>query len=845
MCYYKPTLHPDKWDSEIIFSNNELSQKVTSNAVYAESLSSCWWPLVNSSTVTLPSIQSTLCWRNWQYVLDNCATSIQSGVAYINNSESVTVQPGGRLRLRVFDGTGHLVSNDLEARVCISKLFQSILSFGPNVYDNCTTESEPIIYQCCSQKSCEVSNLMFSVDISFSESNTLQGSLNISLTECYSPFKSESISKESLFNLLTRNSSDSICTPRACIIPQSGFCCTDNCMKYYFYDNIDSCSVGSYFVGTEIGYCISIYDSHPIIGECPSSRYYDYHSNMTYEELLERVMSNSDSPFIGRLNGQCNGTSYEPHSVGKQYGLSINSPDFECIECTNPRLHSIVFFTAEISSITLLVLLIGVLDIKLTSGSLNGYIFYSQVLSLLVPAFDYRLSFLYILLPNRVLINIAILPYNIWNLNFVPYIYLLCISPNMGAIGVISMWYIIAAYPLLLVFFLYGWIRMYDKGFMFVFQLSQPVHHCLARFWHMTNIEPSMTHFIASIYVLCYTQFAITSIRLLSFSNWYSLTNESEWGTAFYYDGTLDYFGFPHAFLGLLAIIVLIFVVLIPTFFLLLYPFKWFHKILSCCKLRRQFFITLVDDYTGAFKNGCDNTKDYRFFAGLHLLGKLTVIFLSHMPYQWHLIVTNSIIVLSIFGGGTIMIFRPYRKNKHNFADFMVFLSLMQISATAMQAIISHLYADRYEITTASIIFMYVPALIVSLYCLYWMSKTIYRGCCNKCICVQCRANNVDTEGSDVNNDIAYPDRVNNPDDYDEYHVGIMPRDCPVTVVSVTRRDQHTTSTEGSNTIELSTYSSITQDYTSSPEGSNHSCDTELSTLSDISERSSSTVTSD
>ena len=76
-------------------------------------------------------------------------------------------------------------------------------------------------------------------------------------------------------------------------------------------------------------------------------------------------------------------------------------------------------------------------------------------------------------------------------------------------------------------------------------------------------------------------------------------------------------------------------------------------------------------------------------------------------------------------------------------------------------------------------------------------------------------------------------------------YVGIMPRDCPVTVVSVTCRDQHTTSTEGSNTIELSTYSSVTQDYTSSTEGSNHSCDTELSTLSDISEHSSSTVTSD
>ena len=65
----------------------------------------------------------------------------------------------------------------------------------------------------------------------------------------------------------------------------------------------------------------------------------------------------------------------------------------------------------------------------------------------------------------------------------------------------------------------------------------------------------------------------------------------------------------------------------IPTFFLLLYPFKWFHKILDWCKLKRsQFVITLVDDYTGAFKNGCDNTNDCRCFAGLYLLLRVIII---------------------------------------------------------------------------------------------------------------------------------------------------------------------------------------------------------------------------
>ena len=130
-------------------------------------------------------------------------------------------------------------------------------------------------------------------------------------------------------------------------------------------------------------------------------------------------------------------------------------------------------------------------------------------------------------------------------------------------------------------------------------------HSFLACFWCITDIQPSFTHSISSIYVLCFTQFTATSLKLLHYTKWYSLTNENETGIAFYYDGTLNYFGYPHAFLGILAIIILIVVVFIPTVYLLLHPFKWFHKILDWCRLKRsQFVITLVDDYLGTFNNG-------------------------------------------------------------------------------------------------------------------------------------------------------------------------------------------------------------------------------------------------
>ena len=187
----------------------------------------------------------------------------------------------------------------------------------------------------------------------------------------------------------------------------------------------------------------------------------------------------------------------------------------------------------------------------------------------------------------------------------------------------------------------------------------------------MTNIQPSFTHSISSIYVLCFTQFAATSLKLLHYTKWYSLTNENETGIAFYYDDTLNYFGYPHAFLGILAITIMIVFVFIPTVYLLLHPFKWFHKILDWCRMKRpQFVITLVDDYTGAFKNGCGNTNDYRFFAGLYLLLRVIIICQYYIPIEHYRIILS--IHTSLYGvtGGGIMIFRPYRKNIHNFTEF-------------------------------------------------------------------------------------------------------------------------------------------------------------------------------
>ena len=117
-----------------------------------------------------------------------------------------------------------------------------------------------------------------------------------------------------------------------------------------------------------------------------------------------------------------------------------------------------------------------------------------------------------------------------------------------------------------------------------------------------------MTHSICSIYLLCYTQLALTSFKLLKWTTRQSLVNQNDSSTVSYYDGSVEYFTGIHILYGTLAVLFLLTLVLSPALFLVLYPFTWFHKVLLCFKLKKHLWINhLVDSFTGSFKNK-DNT---------------------------------------------------------------------------------------------------------------------------------------------------------------------------------------------------------------------------------------------
>ena len=142
----------------------------------------------------------------------------------------------------------------------------------------------------------------------------------------------------------------------------------------------------------------------------------------------------------------------------------------------------------------------------------------------------------------------------------------------------------------------------------------------------------------------------------------------------------MEYFGQEHCLYGFLAVFFLVTFMLFPVLLLFLYPSRFFQRLLNRIKCNSLALKTFMDVYQGSYKNGTENTRDYRFFSGIFFCTRLLLV------ASFYLI--NSPFVASFIGaivtvlGFTVAIVHPQRKYKHYLLDCLVlmFISLLIFS---------------------------------------------------------------------------------------------------------------------------------------------------------------------
>ena len=484
----------------------------------------------------------------------------------------------------------------------------------------------------------------------------------------------------------------------------------------------------------------------------------------------------SDYHRKGTLCGRC----VDRHSV------AINSLYLSCVHCDGATIAQgwMVLMALEFFPVTVMVIVIAIVNVNLNQGSLNAFILFCQMSAVSFSLISSDFFFMYYdEYPkqdiNYKLLDLFFYPLSIWNLDFINFLgenylskgyYSICISHSTTPLAAIFFWYLIAFYPLFLLIVFYVCIVLYEKGYRCVVFFIRPVHRVLARFWQMFKIQPSLTHTVASVYTLCFTLLTTVSTKIL-----FPIQHNGK--NYFFYDGMQKYFEGWHGLACSFALIVLL-IQIIVTVYLSLYPFQLFQKFFSKLKFKKDFLVAVTDVFTGPYKNGTDNSWDYRYFAGIHFALRLIILPFNYLPASFLVAFILQMCVYSIIIV-TIVIFRPYKRNIHTFNEVFLVASLGAVSWTGS------ITAVPASIIGFIICFVVIP------YCLVWMFKKCRLGIryMNSFKPKASGTPNVyqSTKILNVNNnydDDLFADRLMNPENYDEHHTSTntdRAMDIPIT----------------------------------------------------------------
>ena len=324
----------------------------------------------------------------------------------------------------------------------------------------------------------------------------------------------------------------------------------------------------------------------------------------------------------GTLYGNCNSTR---NLYPRAYSF-----DMSCIECRHNKINWLLYLISAFLPLTVFCFVILLFRINIYSSQLQGFVLFSQFIS--IAALSRMLINIQItqskpLLSN--LVKLLIASYGVWNLDFFRgYSSGYCLK--FGTLGVLSLNFAIALYPLLLVALTYGLVTLYDKNFKPLVIMWRPFRTFFGSFSQNWEVKTSIIDSFSCFFFLSNMKFLSVTFDMLVPVRMYYFTNPQhvhhEW--RLYYDATIPYFKGYHAAYGSIAVLVSFTFVFLPVFLLLFYPFRICQKMLGILPNRWQIFIsTFVESFQGSYKDGTEpGTSDCRWFSAVILAARFLLL---------------------------------------------------------------------------------------------------------------------------------------------------------------------------------------------------------------------------
>ena len=500
---------------------------------------------------------------------------------------------------------------------------------------------------------------------------------------------------------------------------------TSNCHYWSHYNNVtNTCDCGSNLynivncktvegANTEVslnvvyGYCFTLNKNskEAIVGACPYHHVYcpPFCRYVTASKHLSKT-------FCGKYNrtsqlcGQCT-DGYSP---------PVYSYYAECVRCSPGTNNWPKYLAVSLLPTTAFFIFILLFRFKATSPKLAGYLLFCQIVAspvvLRLFIYSYHHNRKYIGPVGDMIFSIT----SIWNLDFFRLFYTpFCLHPNATTLEVLSLDYIIAVYPLVLIILTYTLVRLHYYNCRLVVWLWKPFISLFAHCRRQWDIQNSLVDAFATFLLLSYVKFFSVSFDLLTPSILWDSRSEII-GVVLYYDGTIDFFGRGHIPYAILAMSVILVFTLFPIVLFCLYPCQWFQRFLNRFHCNTQSLRYFMDCFQGCYKDGTEDTKDCRCFSALYLIIRLAM----YLAF----IVTNntfSTFFQTVLLLGMIILlacFQPYKKPLYSKID-VVFLAIICVTVNSTWEIHGK-SSHELSSTVDRLYFFILPIPLIYLLCL-------------------------------------------------------------------------------------------------------------------------------
>ena len=332
------------------------------------------------------------------------------------------------------------------------------------------------------------------------------------------------------------------------------------------------------------------------------------------------------------------------------------SYDMRCVNCTHAGVDNwLIYISSAFLPLTAFFVFVLVSGISATSPQLEAFILVAQILStpanirLILEALDSNSSVYPI---SKVVCRLISTIYGIWNLDFFR-----VLLPNnclkISTLQVLALDYVIAVYPLVLIFVTYIVVDLYDRKWFLLVWITMPFKYCLESVNSSMTIKSSILSTFVTFLLLSYGKFLTVSFDLLDFTKVYSPHGKAV-GTVLFYDASIKYFGHKHFPYGILAITVTFFFNIVPLIFTLIHPLKCFNSHLGKWPALR----ICLDSFQGYYKDGTDGTRDCRFFSSLYLIIRILLFFVYSIVKGMYYPFAAALLLLFV---SLITVFQPFK----------------------------------------------------------------------------------------------------------------------------------------------------------------------------------------